>query len=143
MTTLMQLHRTIKIRLLLQFATNLATMAITPFLAIYFSNLVGSAITGILIIVVLCSGLAGGLCGGFWSDKIGRKKLMIIAEVGMAITYLLIATVNSSWIVMPYVSFILFVVNMFFNGIYIPVSSAMIYDIVQEVERRFVFTVMY
>lgn len=55
-----QLHRTIKIRLLLQFAINVTTMTILPFIAIYFSNLVGAAITGVLVILVLLSGIAGG-----------------------------------------------------------------------------------
>ncbi|MEC2160133.1 MFS transporter [Virgibacillus halodenitrificans] len=138
-----QLHRTIKIRLLLQFAINVTTMTILPFIAIYFSNLVGAAITGVLVILVLLSGIAGGLLGGYWSDKMGRKKLMVMAECGIGFTFLLIATVNSSWAVMPYISFLLFMVNMFCNGIYVPVSSSMIYDIVETKERTFVFTVLY
>lgn len=137
------LHNSIKIRMYLQFATNLASTMIIPFIAIYFSQLVGATITGILIILVICSGIIGGLIGGYWSDQIGRRKLLILSELGIGISFLAIAFANSPWAVLPYVSFGLFMVNMFCNGVYMPVSYAMIYDLVKKDERKFVFTAIY
>ncbi|WP_404451701.1 MFS transporter [Virgibacillus necropolis] len=143
MTAYRNLHSSIKIRMYLQFATNLASTMIIPFIAIYFSQLVGATITGVLIILVICSGIVGGLIGGYWSDQIGRRKLLILSELGIGISFLAIAFVNSPWAVLPYMSFALFMVNMFCNGIYMPVSYAMIYDLVKKDERNFVFTAIY
>ncbi|RKQ33896.1 MFS transporter [Oceanobacillus halophilus] len=143
MSKFRQLHPSIKIRLYLQFATNLATMTIMPFIAIYFSRLVGETITGILVISVIVSGIIGGLCGGYWSDQNGRKKLLVLSELGIGLSFLAIAFANSPWFLSPYLSFILFLVNMFCSGIFYPVSTAMIYDLLKKEERNFVFTAMY
>ncbi|SFB28398.1 MFS transporter, DHA1 family, multidrug resistance protein B [Lentibacillus halodurans] len=143
MSQFSQLHRSIKIRLYLQFATTMTTMAIMPFIAIYFSQLVGAKITGILVMLVISSGIIGGFLGGYVSDQIGRKKLLVLSEIAMGLSFLAIACFNSPWTIMPYVSFVLFMVNMFFNGLYLPVSTAMIYDLVRKKERNFVFTAQY
>ncbi|WP_430787745.1 MFS transporter [Virgibacillus flavescens] len=143
MSTFRNLHNSIKIRIYLQFATNLASMMIFPFIAVYFSQQVGAAITGVLIVLVICSGIVGGFLGGYWSDQFGRRKLLILSELGIGLSFLAIASVNSPWIVLPYVSFVLFMINMFFNGIYMPVSYAMIYDLVKKETRNFVFTAVY
>ncbi|MFC4559024.1 MFS transporter [Virgibacillus kekensis] len=138
-----QLHPSIRIRLYLQFSTQIASMTIMPYIAIYFTGMLGAKITGMLVILVICSGIAGGFIGGYWSDQIGRRKLMIAGELGIGISFLALAFVNSPWMVLPYVSFVLFLVNMFCNGIYIPVSTSMIHDLVKKDERNFVFTAVY
>lgn len=143
MSTFRNLHSSIKIRMYLQFATNLAGTMIFPFIAVYFSQLVGATITGILIILVIFSGIVGGFLGGYWSDQFGRRKLLILSELGIGFSFLAIASVNSPWIVLPYVSFVLFMINMFCNGMYMPVSYAMIYDLVKKETRSFVFTAIY
>ncbi|WP_245183643.1 MFS transporter [Lentibacillus salicampi] len=137
------LHRSIKIRLYLQFVTTMATAAIMPFIAIYFSQLVGAEMTGVLVMVVIATGIAGGFLGGHVSDQIGRKKLLVLSEITMGLSFLTIAFFNSPWTVMPYVSFVLFMITMFFSGLYVPVSTAMIFDLVRKQERNFVFTVQY
>ncbi|RLL44913.1 MFS transporter [Oceanobacillus piezotolerans] len=143
MSKFQSLHRSIKIRIYLQFATTLATMMIMPFIAIYFSKLVGETITGILLICVIIAGIIGGLLGGYWSDRIGRKKLLVLSELGIGITYLVIAFLNSPWLVLPYLTFLLFLVNSFCSGIFYPVSTAMVYDLIKKDQRSFVFTAMY
>ncbi|WP_010529745.1 MFS transporter [Lentibacillus jeotgali] len=137
------LHRSIKIRLYLQFATTIAITTIMPFIAIYFTQLVGAKITGILVMLVISSGIVGGFLGGYVSDQIGRKKLLVSSEIAMGVSFLAIAFINSPWAVIPYISFVLFMINMFFSGLYIPVSTAMIFDLVRKKERNFVFTVQY
>ncbi|WP_400248064.1 MFS transporter [Niallia sp. JL1B1071] len=58
-------------------------------------------------------------------------------------TYLFIAFVNSPWINLPYVSAGLFMINLLFNGMFFPASTAMIHDLVKMEQRKSVFTAMY
>lgn len=143
MNTFNQLHASLRIRMYLQFVTALSSSAIIPYIAVYFSSLIGNTITGILVIFVILSGIIGGFIGGYLADKVGRRKMMIMAELGVGITYLFIAIVNSPWINLPYISAGLFMINLLFNGMFFPASTAMIHDLVKMEQRKFVFTAMY
>ncbi|MER2059917.1 MAG: MFS transporter [Niallia sp.] len=143
MNTFNQLHASLRIRMYLQFVTALSSSAIIPYIAVYFSSLIGNTITGVLVIFVILSGIIGGFIGGYLADKVGRRKMMIMAELGVGITYPFIAIVNSPWINLPYISAGLFMINLLFNGMFFPASTAMIHDLVKMEQRKFVFTAMY
>lgn len=136
-------HPNIKIRIVVQFFTNLATMMVVPYLAIYFASRVGETITGIMFLTVICSGVVGGFVGGFYGDRWGRKKLLVISECFVGITYLVIALSNSPWFESILVTFILFIINMFFVGVFAPASQAMVIDVSASEERKYVFGFMY
>lgn len=119
------LHPNIQIRLAVEFLTTLATMAVLPFMAIYFAGKIGETVVGFMLIVIVLAGVTGGFVGGFFSDKLGRKKMMIIADAVTCLMFLCIAFVNSPWVDLPYVTFLLFVVTMFASGIMAPVARAM------------------
>ncbi|WP_235251535.1 MULTISPECIES: MFS transporter [Bacillaceae] len=143
MKTFSQLHISLRIRMYLQFVTSITSSAIIPYISVYFSSLIGTTITGVIVIIVILSGIIGALIGGYLSDRIGRRKMMIIAELGVGITYLVIAAFNSPWINLPYISAGLFMINLFLNGMFFPASTAMIHDLVLAEQRKFVFTAMY
>lgn len=143
MNTFNQLHSSLRIRMYIQFVTALSSSAIIPYIAVYFSSLIGNTITGVLVIFVILSGVIGAFIGGYLADKVGRRKMMIMAELSVGITYLFIAFVNSPWINLPYVSAGLFMINLLFNGMFFPASTAMIHDLVKMEQRKFVFTAMY
>lgn len=138
-----ELHKNIKIRVAVQFISTLASMMVIPYLPIYFSKLVGEAATGIMFMIVIVSGVVGGIIGGFYSDKIGRKKLMILSETVISLTFIAIACFNSTWFVLPYVSFVLFIINMFFSGLMMPAAQAMILDVTNSTSRKLVFAITY
>jgi MFS transporter, DHA1 family, multidrug resistance protein B len=143
MKTFSQLHISLRIRMYLQFITSLTSSAIIPYISVYFSSLIGTTVTGVIVIIVILSGIVGALIGGYLADRIGRRKMMIIAEAGIGTTYLFIAVFNSPWINLPYISAGLFMINLFFNGMFFPASTAMIHDLVLAEQRKFVFTAMY
>ena len=123
------LHRTVKLRLIIQFAGGLSSTMVIPFMAIFFSKAVGETVTGIMFVIVLLAGVAGGFIGGYYADKVGRKKVMIICESVVFLTYVLIAVCNSPWIEAPYVTALLFVINLFFGGMFGPAAQAMLFDV--------------
>lgn len=137
------LHRTVKLRLMIQFAGGLTSTMVMPFLAIYFSKMVGETLTGMMFVGVLLAGVAGGFLGGYYADKFGRKKIMIICESVSFFTYLLIALFNSPWIEAPYVTAVIFVFNVFFGGMFGPAAQAMLLDVSDSVSRKLIFTISF
>ncbi|MDN3954443.1 MDR family MFS transporter [Sporolactobacillus laevolacticus] len=140
---LQDIHPNIKLRLVMQFLSGLVSMAIIPFLAIYFAQKIGTAETGIVLILIVISGVIGGFIGGYLSDKIGRRKIMIYSELGVLISYLFIAICNSPWFDLPYVSVVFFCINMFCGGMLQPAAQAMIIDVTDSESRKLVFTISY
>jgi len=137
------IHPNVKLRLAMQFLGSLISMAVIPFLAIYFSQKIGATKTGIILICIVISGIIGGVIGGHISDKIGRKKIMIYAEIGILLSYLVITFCNSPWFDSPYFSALFFIINMFFGGMFQPAVQAMIIDITNPESRKIVFTISY
>ncbi|MFJ7730784.1 MFS transporter [Lysinibacillus sp. NPDC097231] len=140
---LRDIHPNVKLRLAMQFLGSLISMAVIPFLAIYFTQKIGATKTGIILIIIVISGVIGGFIGGHVSDKIGRKKIMIYAELGLLLSYLLIALCNSPWFNLPYISAAFFIINMFCGGMFQPAAQAMIIDVTNAESRKLVFTISY
>ena len=140
---LRDIHPNIKLRLAMQFLGSLISMAVIPFLAIYFSQKIGTTETGIILIIIVISGGIGGFIGGHVSDKIGRRKIMIYSELGILFSYVFITLCNSPWFNFPYITAIFFIINMFFGGMFQPAAQAMIIDITNSESRKFVYTISY
>ncbi|MCA1060119.1 MFS transporter [Rossellomorea aquimaris] len=137
------IHPNLKLRLAMQFIGGLVSMAVIPFMAIYFAQKIGATQTGVILVLIVISGIIGGFIGGHISDKVGRRKIMIYAELGIMATYLFIALCNSPWFDLPYVTATFFVFNMFAGGMFQPAAQAMIIDVTDSVSRKLVFTVSY
>ncbi|HEX7064877.1 MAG TPA: MFS transporter [Bacillales bacterium] len=140
---LFQLPLNIQLRLVVEFLTTLATMTVLPFVAVYFASRLGETIVGFMLMVIVVVGVCGGFMGGFLSDKIGRKKLLIAADVATVVMYVCIAFVNSPWLDLPYVTFLFFVIALFFSGVMMPVAQAMIIDVSTVENRKLIFTLFY
>ncbi|TMU86999.1 MFS transporter [Bacillus sp. BHET2] len=137
------IHPNLKLRLVMQFLGGLVSMAVIPFMAIYFARKIGATQTGIILILIVISGIIGGFIGGHVSDKIGRRKIMIYAELGIMVTFFFIALCNSPWFDLPYVSAAFFVLNMFAGGMFQPAAQAMIIDVTDTDSRKLIFTISY
>ncbi|PFG03559.1 MFS transporter [Bacillus sp. es.034] len=137
------IHPNLKLRLAMQFLGGLVTMAVIPFMAIYFAQKIGATQTGIILVLIVISGIIGGFIGGHISDKIGRRKIMILGELGIMMTFFFIALCNSPWFDLPYVTAAFFVLNMFAGGMFQPAAQAMIIDVTDSDSRKLVFTVSY
>lgn len=140
---LRDIHPNIKLRLVMQFLGGLISMAVIPFLAIYFTQNIGATKTAIILIIIVISGVLGGFIGGHISDKIGRKKIMIYSEIGLLLSYLFIALCNSPWFNLPYTSAAFFIINMFCGGMFQPATQAMMIDVTNSESRKLVFTISY
>lgn len=138
-----KLHLNVKWRLFIGFLTVTIQMMIHPYLVLYFNQRIGLRLTGIMYICVILSAVSGSLMSGFITDKMGRKKVMILAELMLAFTYSLIALFNSPWFSYPYVTVIVIIINHFFSGCFAPATMALILDSSTSEDREFIFQTNY
>lgn len=139
----LQFNRNIKIRFFLQFFTTIASMAITPYLVIYFENRLGTVTTGLMFLGVIFSSMVGSIIGGYYSDRLGRKSIILLSEAFISIGYLSVAMVNSPWVNSPYITFILLLIIYFFSGMVNPAYQALIIDVSTPNNRKEIYTFSY
>lgn len=136
-------NRTIQIRLFLHFLTTMASMSVTPYLIVFFSKQLGTVVTGFMFLGVMAASVAGSFTGGYVADRIGRKKVIVACEAVVFVSFIGVAFVNSPWLQLPYVTFILFLFNNYCLGASGPAYQALIIDVSQPENRRAIFTASY
>ncbi len=76
--------RDLKIRLLGETCFNVIFWVFYPYLSIYFAQSFGKSWTGILLILSQALSVLVNLFGGYFADRLGRKKVMVFAASGQA-----------------------------------------------------------
>ncbi|MBM6382728.1 MAG: MFS transporter [Paenibacillus sp.] len=137
------LHRNIKIRIITDFFTDLTQKSIIPFMAIYLSVQMGAGWAGVLLTVNIVSSMIAGLGAGYWSDRIGRKKMMVIAQCVQVFALFCLAAANSPWLNSVELTCIMFFLSSLSSGITVPIAGAMIVDVSSEHERHYVYGLQY
>ncbi|MDC3424604.1 MFS transporter [Aquibacillus sp. 3ASR75-11] len=136
-------HMNIKIRIVQIFFSDLVAGAIFPFMAIYFSEYYGSKLTGILLLVNVIIGLVVGLYGGYYADRTGRKKLMVIAGIIRMVAFIIMALANSPILTSPGLTFLMALLVGVSLGLDGPAADAMVIDITKPSERKGVYSLIY
>ncbi len=137
------LHSNIRIRIITDFFTDLTQKSIIPFMAIYLSIQIGAGLAGLLLTVNIVASMIVGLWAGYWSDRIGRKKLMVIAQTLQVVALLCLAIANSPWMDSITVTCLMFLLSSLSSGITVPIANAMIVDVSSEHERHYVYGLQY
>jgi Arabinose efflux permease len=137
------LHRNIKIRLIISFLSAFVGNMVFPFMAMYFALSFGSVLAGSLLLINVLISASTGFIGGYLSDRIGRKPMMIVAQalgVG-ALTGMALA--NSPVWISPVFTFLMMVMQNFSSGMMHPAEEAMLIDVSTEANRRLMYSVSY
>jgi len=135
--------RNLKIRLAGETIVNISFWMFFPFLAIYFTDSFGKTIAGGLLIISQAFSVIANLLGGYYADRFGRKKMMVISACIQGIAFVIFGLSSSPWIDSPILGFICFTIVGMFGAIYWPASQAMVADVVPEKYRSSVFAVFY
>lgn len=136
-------HPIIRMRLFLLFISSVSSSSVMPYLIIYFSAQVGNVVTGFLFIGVLLANLLGSVVGGYVSDRIGRKKIILLSEFAVFLGFIGAAFANSFETSFPYYTFLFFIVIQFSVGANNPVYQALIIDVSLPEERKTIYTYSY
>jgi MFS transporter, DHA1 family, multidrug resistance protein B len=136
-------HPNIKLRIIFGFFSEIIGSMIFPFMAIYFAIHFGAKLTGILLILNIVVGALVGFYGGYLSDLMGRKKLMVTAEVLRVVSLVVMTIANSPWLESPTLTFLMFLVGSICWGIEGPATDAMLIDVSKPQERKLMYSIMY
>ncbi|WP_243300117.1 MDR family MFS transporter [Bacillus litorisediminis] len=124
----------LKIRIIGECLFNLLYWMYFPFITVYFGDALGNHMAGILMTVPPLIAMLGNMAGGDFTDRFGRKPVMLLGSCIKTLMFALFAMSPSHWL--DYIAFIGVGVG---NALYGPASHAMVADLVQEHERKQVF----
>ncbi|PGM90758.1 MDR family MFS transporter [Bacillus cereus] len=137
------MHRNIKIRIITSFLTRAVSTMIFPFMAIYFSIKLGSAIAGALLLINVIASLVIGLYGGYVGDRLGRKKVMIIGQSIQVISIACMGVANSDYVDSTWLTFVFMLVNSLGSGLMNPATEAMLIDVSTPENRKVMYSINY
>ncbi|GEB76465.1 MDR family MFS transporter [Sporolactobacillus inulinus] len=137
------LHPNIKIRLLTSFLSRFVGNMVFPFMAIYFASEFGTARTGLLLLINVFASIVTSFWGGFFSDRLGRKRVMVLAQLIQIIAFSLMTAANSPWLQSPVLTFLMMLVQSVSNGFMNPAAEAMLIDVSTKENRQFMYSVNY
>nr|WP_141603512.1 MFS transporter [Terrilactibacillus laevilacticus] len=143
MKSFMALHPNIKIRIITTFISRFVGNMVFPFMAIYFATEFGVAKAGALIFLNVIVTMTTSLFGGYVSDRVGRKKMMVIAQGIQILAFGLMALANSPWLVSAILTFIMMLVQNISSGLMNPAAEAMLIDVSTPENRRFMYSINY
>lgn len=127
----------------LRFLSIILGSAIFPFMSMYYVQYFGAFVTGMLVVVTQICSFFAILYGGHLSDSIGRKKVVDFGNMGVVLGYVVTTLANIPGHVLPHLTFIgIFIVEILSNFCH-PAYDAMIIDLTNEKNRRFVYTMNY
>lgn len=126
--------RNLKIRLCGETIFNVFYWMYFPFIVIYFSQSLGLAWAGVLMMFPPVLSLIAGLVGGSFADKFGRRKMMLWSTVIQFTMFILFAMSSIIWL--DYFAFLGITIG---TGLYKPASDAMVADTVSTEHRKEVF----
>ncbi|MCW5873490.1 MAG: MFS transporter [Anaerolineales bacterium] len=115
------------------FVDGIGRTLLFPFFALYVTQRfnVGATQAGLVLGMFSVSGLLGSMVGGALTDRIGRKKLIIVGLVCSALTTLALGLVNEMrWL------YVVALVSGLFGELAGPAHQAMIADILPEKQRQ-------
>ncbi|RFU62846.1 MDR family MFS transporter [Peribacillus glennii] len=133
-------HPIVYILLIGTMLVSLTTSMSVPFLAVYLDNHsgLGYSVIGIIIGAAPLAATFGGFLGGVLSDLFGRKKLMLISLVFLAITYFFITETGN-----PYLLTAISIFRGLSAAFFGTVSKTLMGDVIPPEKRYRVFSLKY
>ncbi|WP_199614536.1 MDR family MFS transporter [Paenibacillus alkalitolerans] len=136
-------HPNIRIRIALGFFGSLLFNMVIPYMAIYFARELGSAVAGIALTGGVIVGFAASFLSGYWSDRIGRKPLMVGAEFVWLGSYALMALAASAWVDSAWLALAASFGVQIGWGLFGPSSDGMLLDVTSPEQRKYMYSIFY
>ncbi|MGB8954858.1 MAG: MFS transporter, partial [Tumebacillaceae bacterium] len=136
-------HPNVRLRIGLNFFTNLLSNMFTPFMAVYFAQTLGTTIAGITTVLSIVVMLIFSSLGGHYADQIGRKKVMLLSETLVLASFLIMAAVNSPWMHSAAITLVMTIIMSAGAGLGLPANDAMLIDVTTAESRKAMYRITY
>lgn len=143
MKEFLTLHRTIKLRIMMNFIGALCFSTIGSSMTIYYNKYMGAGVTGLLLIASSVMVFLVGLWAGHLSDIYGRRPVMLFSTVITTLGGVLATFSNSTFFFSAWLTYFGFLILNFGFGFFNTASQAMIVDVTETSNRKFVYSVQY
>lgn len=139
MKQILKFNQTIRTRMLLNFISVTGSAMVMPYTVVFFSNKIGVFLTTVTITLVGIFSLLGYLIGGRVSDRVGRKKVIILSEIVSGIGFIFISyfSTMNHFLAIPVI--LLFSIIYFCQSAANPAYSALIIDVSNENDRKTIY----
>ncbi|MCA0969539.1 MFS transporter [Halobacillus litoralis] len=137
------LHPNIKVRIYTSFLSRVVGAAVFPFMAIYFTKEWNASVAGLLVLVQVAIQFMTGLYGGYLSDVIGRKRLMVTGEALKVFAFIGMMSANSPWFTSAWITYAMILLVGIAGGLVNPAAEAMLIDVSSKETRAFMYAVNY
>ncbi|MBD0381401.1 MFS transporter [Paenibacillus sedimenti] len=141
--TFFQFHPNVRLRIMMSFMTNTVGNMVTPFMAVYFAKTLGTTIAGAAAAISICIALLCATIGGYYADRVGRKRMMLIAEIGSTIGYAVMALANSPMLHSAGITLLMTVFVSASSGLGKPAVEAMLIDVSEPDTRKAIYRINY
>jgi DHA1 family multidrug resistance protein B-like MFS transporter len=139
----MELHRNVKIRLMVVVLNMGGQSLIIPFMAIYLAKYYGAALAGILFFITVFGSIVSSLCGGYYADRFGRKNIIVFGSVVQLLSALILSAGNFPGHVFPISAFLSMLLLNISAGIQFPALEAVVIDNTSDEERKKIYSIIY
>lgn len=136
-------HPNVKLRIVMSFLTGALGSMVVPFMSVYFAKTLGATAAGLVAILNIVVGLVCATLGGYYADRVGRKRMMLISEAATAAAYLVMAAANSPWCQSPVATLAMTVVVSASWGLHKPAMEAMLIDVTEPHARQAMYRITY
>ncbi|UFJ40009.1 MFS transporter [Brevibacillus humidisoli] len=137
------LHPNIKIRIITRFLSVIVGTTIFPFMSIYFTEKLGQATAGVIMLSTVTTTVLISFYGGFLVDRIGRRKVIVSSQTVLVLAYAMMTVANSDWLDSAWLTFAMLLVQSIGTGLLFPAIDAMFIDVTNQENRRFVYSLNY
>jgi len=123
------LHKNIKVRIVERFLNSLVAYMVFPFMIIFFAEVYGGVVAGIMFAINTFITLSVSLYGGIITDRIGRKKIMVYSEyIRFLATIIMVMSTPTLWN-SPITIYLMMIISGICSAFSQPASQAMLIDV--------------
>lgn len=137
------LHPNLKVRFFESLLRNMLANTIHPFMSIFFAERFGLTMAGILLTANVLVGVLASLYGGPYSDRVGRRKIMLLTEYIRLFAFVIMAFSVSPWLDSAVLTYLMTFLMSLFTGFSQPAADAMLIDCSTDKSRPLVFSLGY
>ncbi|MEK5144760.1 MDR family MFS transporter [Paenibacillus sp. FSL M7-0134] len=118
----------------------MATSMSIPFLSIYLTTRLGVSPfhTGVIVSVSSLVGIFASFYGGYISDRIGRRKVMLVSIASWALVFVAFALAEAAW-----AFFVINALNGLCRSLFEPTSRALLSDVTPKEKRLLIYNMRY